>query len=97
MLPFPALAISAALFTYTTSSYLPIPLPSIDIMDAVANSTLIPPISKMDTASVPYLNASVILLPSTPPAGSSAAIITISIAVSALTAEIKSIYYPPLN
>ena len=66
-------------------------------MDAITNSTLIPPISKIDTAPISYLNTSIILLSSTPPTRSSTTITTISITISTLTTKIKSIYYPPPN
>ena len=97
MLLFPALTIFTTSSAHTTSSCRPILLPGINIMDAVADLTLILPISKMDTTLIPHPNASIISSPSIPPTRSSAAITTISITTSALTTKIKSIYYPPPN
>ena len=97
MLLFLVLTISTALSAYTTSGYLLIPLPGIDIIDAITDLTLILPIGKIDTASISYLNAFIILLPPTPSTRSSAAVAVISITISALVIEIKSIYYPPPN
>ena len=97
MLPFPALTISAASSAYTTSSYQPILLPGINIIDAITNSTLILPISKMDTALIPYPNASIISSPPTPPTRSSIAVAATSIIISTLATKIKSIYYSPPN
>ena len=66
-------------------------------MDIIANSTLILPISKMDTTPIFYLNTFIILSPPIPPAKSSTIITIISITISTLTIKIKSIYYPPSN
>ena len=63
-------------------------------MDAIANLTLIPPISKIDTAPIFYPNASVILLLLVPFARFFITIITISITISILTTKIEFIYYP---
>ena len=94
MLLFPVLTVSVALSIYTTSGYLLIPLPGIDIMDIIVNLILIPFISKIDTASIFYLNAFIILLPLTPPVRSFAVIIAGFVIISAFTIKIKSIYYP---
>ena len=93
----PALAISVASSAYITSGCLQIPLLGIDIIDAVADLSLNPPISKMDIAPVPYLNASIISSPPTPLTRSSAAVAAVSVTISTLATEIKSIYYPPPN
>ena len=97
MLLSPALTISTTSSAYITSGCLRIPLLSIDIIDTIANLSLNPPISKMDIAPIPYLNASIILSPPAPLTRSSTAVTTASIAISTLTTEIKSIYYPPPN
>ena len=64
-------------------------------MDNITNSTLIPPINKINTTPIPYLNTFIILLPPIPSIRFFVTITAISVAVSALAAEIESIYYPP--
>ena len=51
----------------------------------------------MDIAPIPYLNASIILLPPASLTRSSTAVAAISIAIFTLATKIKSIYYPPPN